>query len=115
MGLSTRKYKEIARFFIAEWTRRSESELAELKGKGCFVWDSDKDSQGNGSGEFYMGEMLSLYFPPETAKGLQEMIAEADHDSEVVVCLVFGDEAVGLRLRKSTGKDAIETVPPIVH
>jgi len=115
MSLSVEKYKEIAEFFIAEWTRRSESDLVKSYGMGCFVWNSDKDSITNSSGMFYTAEMLPNYFSPEMAEGLQTMISEADHDKEVVVGLIFGDKAIGLRLQKSVGKDAVEIVPPIVH
>ena len=115
MSMSHDKYREVAGFFIAEWTRRSESSVVKAKGKGCFVWDSDQDTRVNSSGMFYTEEMLPRYFSPEMAKGLQQMISEADHSKEVVVGMIFGDKAVGLRLQKTTGKDAIEVVPPLFH
>jgi hypothetical protein len=115
MTLSTASYKEIAEFFIAEWTRRSESDLVKAHGKGCFVWDSEKDSKTNSSGMFYTAEMLPKYFPPEMALGLQQMIFDADHDKEVVVGLILGEKAVGLRLQKSDTSNAVEIVPPIVQ
>ena len=96
MSLSIEKYKEIAEFFIAEWTRRSESDLVKSHGMGCFVWNSDKDSITNSSGMFYTAEMLPNYFSPEMAKGLQTMISEADHDKEVVVGLILEDKVIEL-------------------
>jgi len=115
MSLSIENYNEIAEFFIAEWTIRSESDLVKSYGSGCFVWNSDKDSITNSSGTFYTAEMLSNYFSTEMAKGLQTMISEADHEKEVVVGLIFRDKAIGLRLEKSAGKDVVEIVPPILH
>jgi hypothetical protein len=37
MSLSIEKYKEIAEFFIAEWNRRSKSDIVKSHAMGCFV------------------------------------------------------------------------------
>ena len=95
MSLTPETYKEVTEFFIAGWTRRSESSIVKKHGKGCFVWDSEKDSKTNSSGMFYTSEMMPKYFSPEMATELQQMISEANHDKEVVVGLIFGEKAVG--------------------
>jgi len=115
MILTSQNYREIVEFFIAEWTKRSDSSLVRSYGRGCFVWNSERDSKTNSSGMFYSMEMLPKYFSPEMAAGLQQMISEANHANEVIVGLIFGEKAVGLRLQKSNNKDAVEVVPAIFH
>jgi pantothenate synthetase len=41
---------------------------------------------------------VKQYFPGEMGEGLQTLIDEANHENEVVVFLVFGNKAIGLRL-----------------
>jgi len=66
-------------------------------GEGCFVWDSQIDGE-IGSDMFYYRDIVKQYFPGEMGEGLQTLIDEANHENEVVVFLVFGNKAIGLRL-----------------
>ena len=78
---SITNYQVIVEELIPEWTRRSRTKMVSSKGPGCFIWDSRKDGI-RGTGMFYMRDMVSNYFSGEMAQGLQQMIDEANHDSE---------------------------------
>lgn len=114
MHFSLANYREIANALIPEWSRRSRSEMVSSKGPGCFIWDSKRDGI-QGSGMFYMRDMIPEYLAGEMAVGLQQMIDQADQSQEVVVALIFDDKAIGLRLEKSESNQAKQLVPPIIH
>jgi len=84
------------------------------KGPGCFIWNSKTDGI-QGTGMFYTKDMVPQYFSGVMAEELQQMIEQANHSEEIVVALIFNNEAVGLRLRKSDSNLAEELVPPIIH
>ncbi|ROZ72090.1 hypothetical protein [Ramlibacter sp. WS9] len=114
MDFSIGNYHSIADSMISEWTRRSLAPMVASKGPGCFIWDAKKNGIQS-TGMFYTKDMVPKYFNGEMAIGLQQMIEEADHSSEVVVALIFDDKAMGLRLAKTDSNKAKELVPPIIH
>ena len=99
MEIALDNYQETIKHYIKDWTRRSTAPMVLSYGKGCFVWDSQKDRE-NSSGMFYFRDIVKKYFPGEMGEGLEKLIDEANHENEVVVALVFENEAIGLRLLK---------------
>jgi hypothetical protein len=99
MEITIDNYQEVIKHYINDWTWRSTAPTVLSFGKGCFVWDSQKDGE-NGSGMFYFRDLVKKYFPGEMGDGLQTLIDQANHDNEVVVALVYGNKAIGLRLLK---------------
>jgi hypothetical protein len=115
MKYSFENYKEVINQHLSEWSRDSQTwTLTRARlGKGCFIWDSEKDEDG-GRGIFCMRDIVKNYLKGEIAKELAKMIDEANHELEVVVALVFEDKTIGLRLWKDGGQQEGEVVPPIV-
>ena len=107
-------WETIASDFVAEWTRRSETVIVAKRGPGCFVWDS-RENGTRSTGMFYTRDMVTNHFGEEMGGDLQRMIDGADHSTQLVVALVLGDKAVGLRLHKFYGKSAVTAEPPVFH
>ena len=97
--LTYSNHKAIIKLFIGEWTKRSESDMVKSYGPGCFVWDSKKHGIKS-TGIFYALDMVPKYFQEDMVSDLQEMIKAADHESQLVVALIFDDKGVGYRLNK---------------
>ena len=99
MELVIENHEKIAAHFAKEWTLRSESALIVPKGPGCFVWYSGKDGL-NGSGLFCTRGMLKKHSDVEMAMDLEKMIDEADHQNQLVVALIFSNQAIGMCIAK---------------
>ncbi len=65
----------------------------------CFVWDAKVDGL-RGSGVFYRRNMLRQLFGDELGTGMEECIDQADHATQVVGILIFGDKAHGFIVSK---------------
>lgn len=105
MKYTEKDTQKIIKEFAPEWSRRSKADMIVAHGKGCFIWDAEEHARiGKAglsyTGMFYTHAMLPNHFPPEMAKGLQGFIDHADHNSEVVVALIFDGKAHGHVVKK---------------
>ena len=91
--------ERILEALVPEWTKRCEELLIKGEREFCFVWKAKEDGL-RGSGMLYRRNMARDYFGEDMGGGMEELIDEADHATQVVGVLVFGDKAHGFIVSK---------------
>ena len=81
------------------WTKRCEGLLTAGEREFCFVWNAQEDGLRE-SGMLFRRNMARDYFGEDMGGGMEELIDEADHATQVVGVLVFGDKAHGFIVSK---------------
>ncbi len=92
-------FKRLLEALVPAWTERCEELLTKGERDFCFVWDAKGDGL-SGSGVFYRRNMLRQRFGNEMGAGMQEFIDQADHVTQIVGVLIFGDKAHGFIVSK---------------
>ncbi len=99
MELVPASAERILEALVPEWTKRCEELLTKGERDFCFVWDAKGDGP-RGSVVFYRRPMLRQRFGNEMGAGMQEFIDQADHVTQIVGVLIFGDKAHGFIVSK---------------
>ena len=81
------------------WIKRCEEQVTKGERDFCFVWDANGDGL-KGSGVFYRRNMVRQRFGNEMGAGMQDLIDQADHATQIVGVLVFGEKAHGFIVSK---------------
>jgi len=92
-------FKRILEALVPAWTKRCEELLTKGEREFCFVWDAKGDGL-RGSGVFYRRNMVRQRFGNEMGAAVEECIDQADHATQVVGILIFGDKAHGFIVSK---------------
>ncbi len=99
MELVPANWERILEALVPEWTKRCEELLTKGERDFCFVWDAKVDGL-RGSGVFCRRNMLRQRFGDEMGAGMEELIDQADHVTQVVGVLVFGGKGHGFIVPK---------------
>ena len=99
MELVPANCERILEALIPAWTKRCEKLLTEGERDFCFVWDAKVDGL-RGSGVFCRRNMLRKGFGDELGAGMEELIDQADHVTQVVGILIFGETGYGFTAQK---------------
>ncbi len=99
MELVPANWERILDALVPAWTKRCEELLTKGERDFCFVWDAKVDGL-RGSGVFCRRNMLRQRFGDELGAGMEECIDHADHATQVVGILIFGDKAHGFIVSK---------------
>ena len=99
MELVPASAERILEALVPAWTKRCEGLLTAGERKFCFVWNAQEDGL-RGSGMLYRRNMVRHYFGEDMGGGMEELIDKADHATQVVGVLVFGDKAHGFIVSK---------------
>jgi len=99
MELVPASFKRILEALVPVWTKRCEELLTKGERDFCFVWDAKSDGP-RGSGVFYRRNMVRQRFGNEMGAAVEECIDQADHATQVVGILIFGDKAHGFIVSK---------------
>ena len=81
------------------WIKRCEEQVTKGERDFCFVWDAKVDGL-RGSGVFCRRNMVRQRFGNEMASGMHECIDQADHATQVVGILIFGERGYGFTVQK---------------
>ncbi len=81
------------------WIKRCEEQVTKGERDFCFVWDAKVDGL-KGSGVFCRRNMVRQRFGDEMEAGMQELIDQADHATQVVGILIFGERGYGFIVQK---------------
>ncbi len=100
MELVPANWERILQALVPAWTERCEELLTEGEREFCFVWDAKVDGL-RGSGVFYRRNMVGQRFGDELGAGMEELIDQADHVTQVVGILIFGEKGYGFVLQKA--------------
>ncbi len=100
MELVPANWERILETLVPAWTERCEELLTEGEREFCFVWDAKVDGL-RGSGVFYRRNMVRQRFGDELGAGMEELIDQADHVTQVVGILIFGEKGYGFTLQKA--------------
>ncbi len=106
MELVPANWERILEALVPAWTKRCEKLLTEGERDFCFVWDAKVDGL-RGSGVFYRRNMLRQRFGDELGAGMQELIDQADHVTQVVGILIFGERGYGFTVQKVGDRELI--------
>ncbi len=99
MELVPASAERILEALVPEWTKRCEELLTKGERDFCFVWDAKGDGL-RGSGVFYRRNIVRQRFGNEMGAAVEECIDQADHTTQVVGILIFGDKAHGFIVSK---------------
>ena len=81
------------------WTKRCEGLLTAGEREFCFVWNAQEDGLRR-SGMLFRRNMARDYFGEDMGGGMEELIDEADHVTQIVAILIFGEKAYGFIVQK---------------
>ncbi len=99
MELVPASFKRILEALVPEWTKRCEELLTKGEREFCFVWRAEEDGL-RGSGMAYRRNIVRDDFGEEMGAAVEGLIDQADHVTQVVGVLVFGDKAHGFIVSK---------------
>ncbi len=106
MELVPANWERILEAVVPAWTKRCEELLTKGERDFCFVWDAKVDGL-RGSGVFCRRNMLRQRFGDELGAGMEELIDQADHVTQVVGVLVFGGKGHGFIVSKGGDRKLI--------
>ncbi len=106
MGLVPANWERILEALVPAWTKHCEELLTKGEREFCIVWDAKGDGL-SGSGVFYRRNMLRQRFGDELGAGMQELIDQADHVTQVVGILIFGERGYGFIVQKVGDRELI--------
>jgi len=88
------------------WTKRCEGLLTAGEREFCFVWKAKEDGL-RGSGMLYRRHMVKEYFGDAMGEAIEQLIDKADHITQIVAILVFGETGYGFIIQKVGDLDLI--------
>ena len=80
-------WKRILEALGPAWIKRCEEQVTKGERDFCFVWDAKGDGLKD-SGVFYRRNMVRQRFGDEMGAGMEELIDQADHVTQVVGILI---------------------------
>jgi len=99
MELVPANWERILEAVVPAWTKRCEELLPKGERDFCFVWDAKVDGL-RGSGVFCRRNMVRQRFGDEMGAGMEKLIDQADHVTQVVGVLIFGERGYGFTVQK---------------
>ena len=96
----------ILKALVPEWTKRCEGLLIKGEREFCFVWKAKEDGL-RGSGMLYRRHMVREYFDDDMGEAIEQLIDKADHVTQIVGILVFGEKGYGFTVQKVGDLDLI--------
>ncbi len=99
MQLVPASAERILEALVPEWTKLCEELLIKGEREFCFVWKAKEDGL-TGLGMLYRRNMVRQRFGNEMGAAVEECIDQADHTTQVVGILIFGDKAHGFIVSK---------------
>ncbi len=84
---------------VPAWTKRCEKLLIKGEREFCFVWKAKEDGL-TGLGTLYRRHMVREDFGDDMGDAIEQMIDKADHVTQIVGILVFGEKAYGFIVQK---------------
>ena len=86
--------------FVPEWTKRCEGLLIKGEREFCFVWRAKEDGL-RGPGMLCRRDMVREYFGDDMGEAIEQLIDKADHVTQVVGILIFGEKGYGFTVHKA--------------
>ena len=99
MELEAASFKRILEALVPAWSMRCEELLTKGEREFCFVWRAEEDGL-RGSGMAYRRNIVRDCFGEEIGAAVEEMIDEADHVTQIVGILIFGEKGYGFIVPK---------------
>ncbi len=99
MELEAASFKRILEALVPAWSMRCEGLLTRGEREFCFVWRAEEDGL-TGLGMLYRRHMVREDFGDEMGAAMEECIDQADHVTQIVGILIFGDKAHGFIVSK---------------
>ncbi len=98
-GLVPANWERILEALVPVWTKHCEELLTKGEREFCFVWRAEEDGP-RGPGMAYRRNIVRDDFGEEMGAAVEELIDQADHVTELVGILIFGDKAHGFIVSK---------------
>ena len=99
MELVPASAERILEALVPEWTKHCEGLLMKGEREFCFVWRAEEDGL-TGLGTLYRRHMVREDFGDDMGDAIEQMIDKADHVTQIVGILIFGDKAHGFIVQK---------------
>ncbi len=99
MELVPASFKRILEALVPVWTKHCEELLTEGERDFCFVWDAKVDGL-RGSGMLYRRHMVREDFGDDMGDAIEQLIDKADHVTQIVGILIFGEKGYGFTAQK---------------
>ncbi len=84
---------------VPEWTKRCEGLLIKGEREFCFVWKATEDGL-RGPGMLCRRHMVREYFDDDMGEAIEQLIDKADHVTQIVAILIFGETGYGFTVQK---------------
>jgi hypothetical protein len=84
---------------VPAWTKRCEKLLIKGEREFCFVWRAKEDGL-RGSGMLCRRHMVREAFGDDMGEAIEQLIDQADHVTQVVGILIFGEKGYGFTAQK---------------
>jgi len=91
---------------VPEWTKRCEELLIKGEREFCFVWKAKEDGL-RGSSMLYRRHTVREYFDDDMGEAIEQLIDKADHVTQIVAILIFGETGYGFVIQKVGDLDLI--------
>ncbi len=98
-GLVPANWERILEALVPEWTKHWEGLLMKGEREFCFVWRAEEDGL-TGLGTLYRRHMVREDFDDDMGDAIEQLIDKADHATQIVGVLVFGERAYGFTVQK---------------
>ena len=92
-------FSRILEALVPEWTKRCEELLIKGEREFCFVWRAEEDGL-TGLGMLYRRHMVREDFGDDMGDAIEQLIDKADHVTQVVGILIFGERGYGFIAQK---------------
>jgi len=99
MELVPASYKRILEALVPAWSMRCEEMLTKGERDFCFVWRAEEDGL-RGSGMAYRRNIVRDDFGEEMGAAVEKLIDQADHVTQIVGILIFGERGYGFIVQK---------------
>ncbi len=99
MQLVPASAERILEALVPEWTKLCEELLIKGEREFCFVWKAKEDGL-TGLGMLYRRHEMREDFGDDMGGAIEQLIDKADHATQVVGILIFGDKAHGFIVSK---------------
>ena len=99
MELVPASYKRILEALVPAWSMRCEEMLTKGERDFCFVWRAEEDGL-RGSGMAYRRNIVRDDFGEEMGAAVEKLIDQADHVTQIVGILIFGERGYGFIAQK---------------
>ncbi len=99
MELVPASYKRILEALVPAWSMRCEELLTKGERDFCFVWRAEEDGL-RGSGMAYRRNIVRDDFGEEMGAAVEKLIDQADHVTQIVGILIFGETGYGFTVPK---------------